>query len=97
MRQIVSTPDGKGYWVYEVGASDAGTVDHYGDAGAFGDTATLAAHSGRGFNGIPVGLAATADGKGYWEAYSDGGVFAFGDARFDGSMAGHTSRHPSSA
>ena len=40
-----------------------------------------------GFNGQPVGLAATADGKGYWEVYSDGGVFAFGDARFAGSMA----------
>ena len=28
---------------------------------------------------------ATADGGGYWEVASDGGVFAFGDARFHGS------------
>jgi hypothetical protein len=35
-----------------------------------------------------VGIAATADGGGYWEVASDGGVFAFGDAAFHGSMGG---------
>ena len=35
-----------------------------------------------------VGVAATPDGKGYWEVASDGGVFAFGDAGFYGSMGG---------
>ncbi len=35
-----------------------------------------------------VGMAATPDGKGYWEVASDGGVFAFGDAAFEGSMGG---------
>jgi hypothetical protein len=34
-----------------------------------------------------VGMAATPDGKGYWLVASDGGVFAFGDANFYGSMA----------
>ncbi|HET9442893.1 MAG TPA: hypothetical protein VFO65_06190, partial [Acidimicrobiales bacterium] len=29
-----------------------------------------------------VGMAATATGRGYWMAASDGGVFAFGDAAF---------------
>jgi hypothetical protein len=33
-----------------------------------------------------VGLAATADGRGYWLVSSDGGIFAFGDARFYGSL-----------
>jgi cell wall-associated NlpC family hydrolase len=33
-------------------------------------------------------MAATSDGKGYWLVASDGGVFAFGDARFYGSAAG---------
>ena len=33
-------------------------------------------------------MAATPDGKGYWEVASDGGVFAFGDAAFEGSMGG---------
>jgi hypothetical protein len=37
-----------------------------------------------------VGIAATADGGGYWLAASDGGVFAFGDASFHGSMAGQS-------
>ena len=35
-----------------------------------------------------VGMAATSDGGGYWLVASDGGVFAFGDARFFGSMGG---------
>jgi hypothetical protein len=35
-----------------------------------------------------VGIAATPDGKGYWEVASDGGIFAFGDAGFFGSMGG---------
>jgi len=34
-----------------------------------------------------VGIAATADGDGYWLTSADGGVFAFGDARFFGSAA----------
>ncbi len=32
-----------------------------------------------------VGLAATPDGRGYWEVASDGGIFSFGDAAFAGS------------
>jgi GDSL-like Lipase/Acylhydrolase family len=35
-----------------------------------------------------VGMAATPDGGGYWEVASDGGIFAFGDAGFYGSMGG---------
>ncbi len=33
-------------------------------------------------------MASTPDGKGYWLVASDGGVFAFGDAQFEGSMGG---------
>jgi hypothetical protein len=39
-------------------------------------------------NAPPVGIARTPDGKGYWLAASDGGVFSFGDAQFYGSMGG---------
>ena len=33
-------------------------------------------------------MAATPDGGGYWEVASDGGIFAFGDAQYYGSMGG---------
>jgi hypothetical protein len=33
-------------------------------------------------------MAATPDGGGYWLVASDGGVFSFGDAAFDGSVPG---------
>ena len=35
-----------------------------------------------------VGIAATPNGEGYWAVASDGGMFNFGDARFEGSMGG---------
>jgi hypothetical protein len=35
-----------------------------------------------------VGMAATPDGHGYWLVASDGGIFAFGDATFEGSTGG---------
>jgi hypothetical protein len=33
-------------------------------------------------------MAATPDGRSYWLVGADGGVFSFGDARFDGSAPG---------
>ncbi len=41
--------------------------------------------SGAGLNRPIVGMAATADGAGYWLVASDGGIFSFGDAQFYGS------------
>src|SRR6185437_10563247 len=35
-----------------------------------------------------VAMASTPDGNGYWLAARDGGVFTFGDARFEGSLPG---------
>jgi len=37
-------------------------------------------------NASIVAIAATSDGRGYWVASSDGGVFAYGDANFYGSQ-----------
>ena len=37
-----------------------------------------------------VGITPTPDGRGYWEVAFDGGVFAFGDATFHGSMGGRS-------
>jgi L,D-peptidoglycan transpeptidase YkuD (ErfK/YbiS/YcfS/YnhG family)/ribosomal protein L24E len=41
-----------------------------------------------------VALVRTPDGKGYWVAASNGAVYAFGDARSYGSMAGTTLQQP---
>ena len=39
-------------------------------------------------------MAATQDGGGYWLVAADGGVFAYGDARYEGSMGGTTLARP---
>jgi SpoIID/LytB domain protein len=41
-----------------------------------------------------VGMAATADAKGYWLAGSDGAIYPFGDATNDGSMGGQPLNQP---
>ncbi len=41
-----------------------------------------------------VGMAATPTGHGYWNVAADGGVFAFGDAGFHGSMGGQHLNRP---
>ena len=58
-----------------------GAVEGWGDAPPLGDLTarTLAAPI--------VGMAASPSGRGYWLVASDGGIFAFGDARFAGSLA----------
>jgi len=45
-------------------------------------------------NAPMVGIAATPDGKGYWLAGADGGVFSFGSAPFQGSMGGKPMNAP---
>jgi hypothetical protein len=81
---LATTPDCEGYWVLEVGLSGLGSVQGFGDAHFHGDeTSVGAAH-----NGTPVGIVSSPDGGGYLVVDSDGGVFAFGDARFEGSMGG---------
>jgi Protein of unknown function (DUF4232) len=52
-------------------------VSAFGDATSFGSPSQV--------NQPIVGIAPTADGKGYWLVASDGGVFTFGDAGFFGS------------
>jgi hypothetical protein len=41
-----------------------------------------------------VGMAATPDGQGYWLVSGDGGIFAFGDAGFHGSVGGSALNNP---
>ena len=49
---------------------------------------------GTPLNAPVTGMAATADGHGYWLVAADGGIFAFGDAPFLGSMGGTSLNDP---
>jgi PKD repeat protein len=87
---ITPTTDRGGYWLV---ASDGG-IFAFGDAGFHGSIPGLgiapagtpgAAHELRS---PIVGMVPSADGGGYFMVAGDGGVFAFGDARFAGSCPG---------
>ena len=69
---IAVTPDDGGYWI--VNKRDKSPLWR---CAFLGQPATL--------NKPIVGIAATPDGRGYYLVASDGGVFAFGDALFQGS------------
>jgi hypothetical protein len=86
---IVPTAERGGYWL---DASDGG-IFAFGDAGFYGSIPGLGLHpAGSGLpnslNAPIVGMVPSADGRGYFMVASDGGVFAFGDARFAGSCPG---------
>ena len=86
---ITPTRDRGGYWL---DASDGG-IFAFGDAGFYGSIPGLGlAPAGSGIaqslNAPIVAMVPSADGRGYFMVASDGGVFAFGDARFAGSCPG---------
>ena len=86
---IASTPDHRGYWLV---ANDGG-VFAFGDAGFYGSLPGLG-FAPAGTKRLPrlnapiVGIVPSHDGRGYFMVASDGGVFAFGDAPFEGSCPG---------
>ncbi len=92
---MASTADGRGYWFV---AADGG-IFSFGDAAFYGSTGQLNPSQPPGGNNSIVGALAgpvdgmvvTSDGAGYWMVGSDGGVFAFGDASFVGSLGGSNS------
>ncbi|MCP4960395.1 MAG: hypothetical protein GY925_14150, partial [Actinomycetia bacterium] len=73
-----TTPSGQGLWLF----TDSGRVIVRGDARQFGDLTHLT------LDGPIVGSSATPTGGGYLMVGGDGGVFAFGDAVFRGSIPG---------
>ncbi len=86
---ISPTADRSGYWLV---ASDGG-VFAFGDAGYYGSIPGAGLHpAGSGLphslNAPIVGMVPSSDGGGYFMVATDGGVFAFGDARFEGSCPG---------
>ena len=86
---ITPTASQGGYWLV---ASDGG-IFAFGDAGFYGSIPGLGmAPTGSGLPGALnapiVGMVPSADGGGYFMVARDGGVFAFGDAQFEGSCPG---------
>jgi hypothetical protein len=87
---ISPTSDLEGYWLV---ASDGG-VFTFGDSGFYGSIPGLgiapagSAGAGRKLNAPIVGIVPSSNGGGYFMVASDGGVFAFGDAKFEGSCPG---------
>jgi len=86
---ITPTSDRGGYWLV---ASDGG-IFAFGNAGFHGSIPGSGLHpAGSGLpnslNAPIVGMVPSTDGNGYFMVASDGGVFAFGDARFEGSCPG---------
>ena len=83
---ITPTPDHHGYWLV---AADGG-IFAFGDAGFYGSIPGIGiAPAGSGLtpslNQPIVGMVPSADGRGYFMVAADGGVFAFGNAQFEGS------------
>jgi uncharacterized repeat protein (TIGR02543 family) len=86
---ITPTHDRGGYWLV---ASDGG-IFSFGDSGFYGSIPGVGLHpAGSGLaNSLSapiVGMVPSSDGGGYFMVASDGGVFAFGDAKFAGSCPG---------
>ena len=69
---------------------ECGAVTPHGGAPTFGSPAL----SGISLTQPIVGMAATADGQGYWLVASDGGVFSYGDAKFYGSTGAMQLKQP---
>ena len=87
---ITPTRSDTGYWLV---ASDGG-IFAFGGAGYFGSIPGLGYLPAGTPGNVPrlnapvVAMVPSADGGGYFMVASDGGVFAFGDARFQGSCPG---------
>jgi len=82
-----AAPDGQGYWLVgrDGGVFDFGSAKFYGSTYTYGLTGLGGSHP---LNAPIVGMAADPQGGGYWLVGSDGGVFNFGDAPFEGSVPG---------
>jgi len=86
---ITPTVDHGGYWLV---ASDGG-IFTFGDATFYGSIpglgfAPAGSPNPKRLNAPIVGIVPSAHGNGYFMVASDGGVFTFGDAKFEGSCPG---------
>jgi hypothetical protein len=87
---ITPTADRGGYWLVasDGGIFSFGDLDFYGSIPGLGLAPAGTPGSTHRLNAPIVGMVPSADGGGYFMVASDGGVFAFGDAKFEGSCPG---------
>jgi len=85
---ITPTADRNGYWL----VSSDGGIFAFGDAGFYGSLPGLgfspAGTGGHALAAPIVAMVPSTDDRGYFMVAADGGIFAFGDARFAGSCPG---------
>ena len=81
------TTPGTGYYLYE----STGAITGFGNDDFLTYLGDLSATN---LNRPIVGMAVTPDGGGYWLVAADGGIFAYGDAVFHGSMGGRPLNRP---
>jgi hypothetical protein len=86
---ITPTANDGGYWLVasDGGIFSFGNADFYGSIPKLG-LAPAGSTSPKRLNAPIVGMVPSGDGAGYFMVASDGGVFAFGDAKFEGSCPG---------
>jgi hypothetical protein len=87
---MTPTANRTGYWLV---ASDGG-IFSFGNAGYFGSIPGLGiapvgtSGAAKTLSAPVVGMVPSSDDGGYFMVASDGGIFAFGDAKFEGSCPG---------
>jgi hypothetical protein len=86
------TPTGNrgGYWLVasDGGIFSFGNADYFGSIPGLGIAPSDTSGTAKRLNAPVVGMVPSADDGGYFMVASDGGVFAFGDAKFEGSCPG---------
>jgi hypothetical protein len=85
--QILNTTPNLGYYIF----------DQNGDVTGFGNDSYLlylGTPATLNLNAPIIDMVPTPDGNGYWMLSSDGGIFAYGDAVFYGSMGGQRLNAP---
>jgi hypothetical protein len=77
-----------------IGKAESGTAGPDAVTAFGGAASAVAGTTLPTLNAPIVGITSTPDGGGYWLVAADGGVFTFGDARFDGSLGNLTLNAP---
>ncbi len=84
---MAGVPAGSGFWVITASGNvyTEGDATYYGSIGQLDPKAPPGGANAAGLSHPMVGMAVTADGKGYWTIDSGGDIYSFGDATYYGS------------